>query len=244
MSSITPLIALGQVAEPASRTPLVIIGIYMCVLFGLGWISSRLFRGSSKDFFVASHSIGPFMLLMSVFGTTMTAFALVGSTGKAFSLGIGVYGLMASSSGLIHAACFFLVGIRMWSFGKKYGYVTQIQFFRDRFESKKLGYLLFPILAGLIIPYLLVGLIGAGTYIGDVRRRRSAGLADRLGDLWGRPVLRLLRRGAIRRLGEHVPDDCVHDHGPRRLHRDRQGHRRLDRGLRIGRETRPGETRP
>ena len=168
MSSITPLIALGQAAEPASRTPLVIIGIYMCVLFALGWISSRLFRGSSKDFFVASHSIGPFMLLMSVFGTTMTAFALVGSTGKAFSLGVGTYGLMASSSGLIHAACFFFVGIRMWSFGKKYGYVTQIQFFRDRFESKGLGYLMFPILVGLIIPYLLVGLIGAGNYIGGV----------------------------------------------------------------------------
>ena len=139
MSSVTPLIALGQAAEPVSRTPLIVIGIYMCVLFALGLVSSRLFRGSSKDFFVASHSIGPFMLLMSVFGTTMTAFALVGSTGKAFSLGIGVYGLMASSSGLIHAACFFLVGIRMWSFGKKYGYVTQIQFFRDRFESKGLG---------------------------------------------------------------------------------------------------------
>ncbi|SVD16390.1 uncharacterized protein METZ01_LOCUS369244, partial [marine metagenome] len=27
------MIALGQAAEPASRTPLVIIGIYMCVLF-------------------------------------------------------------------------------------------------------------------------------------------------------------------------------------------------------------------
>ena len=134
------LIVLGQAAEPASRTPLYIIIVYMCALFALGWISSRLFRGSSKDFFVASQSIGPFMLLMSVFGTTMTAFALVGSTGKAFSLGIGTYGLMASSSGLIHAACFFFVGIRMWSFGKKYGYVTQIQFFRDRFESKGLGY--------------------------------------------------------------------------------------------------------
>ncbi|MGB1743825.1 MAG: sodium:solute symporter family protein, partial [Limisphaerales bacterium] len=80
----------------------------MLALFALGWVSSRMFRGSSKDFFVASQSIGPFMLLMSVFGTTMTAFALVGSTGKAFSLGIGTYGLMASSSGLIHTACFFL----------------------------------------------------------------------------------------------------------------------------------------
>ena len=168
MIHVPSLITLGQAAEPASRTPLYIIIVYMCALFALGWISSRLFRGSSKDFFVASQSIGPFMLLMSVFGTTMTAFALVGSTGKAFSLGIGTYGLMASSSGLIHTACFFFVGIRMWSFGKKYGYVTQIQFFRDRFESKGLGYLMFPILVGLIIPYLLVGLIGAGNYIGGV----------------------------------------------------------------------------
>jgi hypothetical protein len=47
---------------------------------------------------------------MSVFGTTMTAFALVGSTGKAFERGIGVYGLMASISGLVHAAVFFLIG--------------------------------------------------------------------------------------------------------------------------------------
>ena len=165
MIAAPTLVALGQAAAPASRTPLVVICLYMCLLFALGWFSSRLFRGSSKDFFVASQSIGPFMLLMSVFGTTMTAFALVGSTGKAFSLGIGTYGLMASSSGLIHTACFFLVGIRMWSFGKKYGYVTQIQFFRDRFESKALGYLMFPILVGLIIPYLLVGLMGAGKYI-------------------------------------------------------------------------------
>ena len=170
MIQASSLIALGQAAEPATRTPLYIIIVYMLALFALGWVSSRMFRGSSKDFFVASQSIGPFMLLMSVFGTTMTAFALVGSTGKAFSLGIGTYGLMASSSGLIHTACFFLVGIRMWSFGKKYGYVTQIQFFRDRFESKALGYLMFPILVGLIIPYLLVGLMGAGNYIFGVTR--------------------------------------------------------------------------
>ena len=77
---------------------LLIILLYLLVLLLLGWGSSRLFRGTSKDFFVASHSIGPFLLLMSVFGTTMTAFALVGSTGKSFERGIGTYGLMASIS--------------------------------------------------------------------------------------------------------------------------------------------------
>ena len=92
-------------------TQLIIISIYLCLLLFLGLFAGKLFRGTSKDYMLASHSIGPFMLLMSVFGTTMTAFALVGSTGKAYAKGIGVYGLMASSSGLVHSACFFLVGM-------------------------------------------------------------------------------------------------------------------------------------
>ena len=145
-----------------SYTSLYVICGYLVVLLLLGVFSSRFFRGTSSDFFVASRSIGPFMLLMSVFGTTMTAFALVGSTGKAYTTGIGVYGLMASWSGLIHSAVFFLIGIRLWAIGRRYGYVTQCQYFRDRFESPALGYLLFPILVALIIPYLLIGLLGAG----------------------------------------------------------------------------------
>ncbi len=109
-------------------TVLIVISCYLALLLALGLLSSKMSRGTSKDFFVASHSIGPFLLLMSVFGTTMTAFALVGSTGKAFERGIGTYGLMASSSGLIHAACFFLIGVKLWALGKKHGFVTQIQF--------------------------------------------------------------------------------------------------------------------
>ncbi len=151
-------------------TSLIIIGIYLCLLLSLALASKRLFRGTSKDYFVASHSIGPFLLLMSVFGTTMTAFALVGSTGKAFQRGVGTYGLMASSSGLIHAACFFLIGIKLWSIGKRHGYVTQIQFFRGRFDSSNLGYLLFPILVGLVVPYLLIGVIGSYRVMGPLTK--------------------------------------------------------------------------
>jgi len=147
---------------------LIIICCYLALLLILGWGSGRLFRGTSRDFFVASHSIGPFLLLMSVFGTTMTAFALVGSTGKSFERGIGTYGLMASISGLVHMAIFFLVGIRLWALGKRHGYLTQIQFFRARFGSDRLGYLLFPILVLLVVPYLLIGIIGAGKVIEPV----------------------------------------------------------------------------
>jgi len=149
-------------------TQLYIIAGYLALLLGLGLFSSRLFKGTSKDYMLASHSIGPVLLLMSIFGTTMTAFALVGSTGEAFKSGVGVYGMLASSSGIIHSLCFFVLGIKLWSLGHKYGYTTQIQFFRDRLQSDKIGLLLFPILVGLVIPYLLIGVMASGTVINSI----------------------------------------------------------------------------
>ncbi len=154
----------------AGLTAVVVIAAYLMLLLGLGILSSRFFRGTAADYFLASRGIGSFLLLMSLFGTTMTAFALVGSTGESFKAGIGVYGKMASWSGIIHSACFFLVGIKLWSYGKRYGYVTQIQFFRDRFDSDKLGLILFPILVGLVIPYLLIGVMSAGTVVTAVSK--------------------------------------------------------------------------
>ena len=149
-------------------TQLVVMAAYLGLLLGLAWFAGRRFRGTAGDYFLAERSIGPFMLLMSIFGTTMTAFALVGSTGESFRVGIGVYGMLASWSGLVHAGVFFFVGIRLWAIGKRYGFVTQVQYFRDRFESAAIGWLLFPILVALVIPYLMTGLLGAGAVISSL----------------------------------------------------------------------------
>ena len=149
---------------------LVIIVCYLAILLLLGLSASRLFRGTSQDYLLASHSIGPFLLLMSLFGTTMTAFALIGSTGEAYKDGVGVYGKLASSSGIVHSLCFFVIGIKLWALGKKHGYVTQIQFFRDRLESNGIGLVMFPVLVGLVVPYLLIGVIGAGSVVNGVTR--------------------------------------------------------------------------
>ncbi|MDA8745885.1 sodium:solute symporter family protein [Rubripirellula amarantea] len=153
-------------------TQLWIITGYLAIVLALGLFASRMFRGTSSDYMLASHSIGPFLLLMSLFGTTMTAFALVGSTGEAFVRGIGVYGMLASSSGIIHSLCFFVLGVKVWGFGKKYGYRTQIQFFRDRLNSNHIGLVMFPVLVALVIPYLLIGVMASGTVINKVTAGR------------------------------------------------------------------------
>lgn len=149
----------------AGLVAFIVVIVYMAMLIGLGVFTGRLFRGTAADYFAASRGIGSFLLLMSLFGTTMTSFAIIGSSGEAFASGIGVYGLMVSWSGIFHSVCFFLVGIRLWEYGKRYGYLTQIQFFRDRFESDKLGLLLFPALVGLVVPYVLMGIIGGSRAI-------------------------------------------------------------------------------
>jgi len=41
----------GETVQAVNKTPLVVICFYMLSLFGIGFLSSRLFRGSSSDFF-------------------------------------------------------------------------------------------------------------------------------------------------------------------------------------------------
>lgn len=142
-----------------------IIVAYLGALILLGLASSTVFKGTAVDYFVASRGVGPVVLVLSIFGTTMTAFAIQGSSGEAWASGIGVYGKMASWSGIVHAACFFLIGVKLWSFGKRFGYQTQIQFFRERFESSNLGLVLFPSLVLLQMPYIIIGIIGSGNMI-------------------------------------------------------------------------------
>jgi solute:Na+ symporter, SSS family len=148
-----------------------LIAAYLVLLLIVAFIGRIGFlKNSAVDYFLASRTCGSFLLVMTVFGTTMTSFALVGSTNEAFRRGIGIYGLMASWSGLIHSACFFVIGTKLWYHGKRFGYSTQIQFFRDRFQSPLLGYLLFPIIVGWVIPYVMLNILGSGTTIAAVTK--------------------------------------------------------------------------
>ena len=128
-------------------------------------------RNSAVDFFLASRGCGAFLLVMTIFGTTMTSFALVGSTGEAYRRGIGVYGQMASWSGLIHSACFFLIGTKLWYHGKRFGTARRSSTSRDRFQSPAIGFLLFPILVGWVVPYVVINVLGSGNIIQNGHRR-------------------------------------------------------------------------
>ena len=152
-----------QSARGLGRTmSLAVIFIYLAMVLVLGALSHKLFRNTGEDYFVASRTINWFILLMTLFGTNMTAFSILGASGEAYHRGIGVFALMASSSAIVVPCVFLFIGTRLWRLGKQFGYVTQVQYFRDRWESDGLGLLLFVVFVLLLIPYLLIGVMGGG----------------------------------------------------------------------------------
>ena len=120
---------------------LTVMIVYLALVVSIGVLSHRRFRNTSDDYFVASRSIGPFVLLMTLFGTNMTAFAILGASGEAYRQGIGVFALFVTPGSIMIPLIFLFFGTRLWALGKKFGYRTQIQYFRDRFESNNLGLL-------------------------------------------------------------------------------------------------------
>ncbi len=146
----------------------IILG-YLALVAAIG-VSSRHWAraGSGSEWFVAGRTIGPFVLLMTLFGTHMTSFALLGSSAESYRVGIGVFTLMASSSAIVVPVVFFYVGLRVWALGKRYGYLTQVQYLRDRFESSSFGLAMFIVMVLLLVPYLLIGVLGGGITLAQI----------------------------------------------------------------------------
>ena len=118
-----------------------VIFVYLGLVLLVGILGHRLFRGTGEDYFVASRSIGPFVLLMTLFGTHMTAFSLLGASDEAYRSGIAVFALMASSTAIQVPFLFYFVGTRYWWIVKRHGYLTQAHFLRERYRSDILGLL-------------------------------------------------------------------------------------------------------
>jgi hypothetical protein len=210
--------------------PAAIVFLYLAVVVYIGVFAFRKARGKEEveDYFLASRSLGPFVFLMSLFGTNMTAFAILGSSGHAFNNGIVTYGLMASSSGLVIPLTIFFIGTRVWALGKRFGFITPVQLFRTAGSARTSDrHLRRPGRAAAALrDHRRDGRrddaergVGRPRPLLDGRRRGGAG-----GD-----ELRLLRRDARDGLGEHLPDRALPALRLRRGDRDRLGHGRLPR---------------
>ncbi len=146
--------------------PALVVFAYLGVVLYIGIFAFRTTRqASAEDYFLAGRSLGPTVFLLSLFGTNMTAFSILGASGHAFGNGIVTFGLMASSSALVIPVCLFFIGTRLWALGKRHGFMTPVQMFRDRWECRHIGTVIFVVQAVLLIPYIIIAVMGGGTVL-------------------------------------------------------------------------------
>jgi SSS family solute:Na+ symporter len=146
-------------------TAAVFVFAYLAIVLYIGIFAFRrsTHREEAEDYFLAGRSLGPLVFLLSLFGTNMTAFAILGSSGHAFNNGIVTFGLMASSSALVIPLSIFLIGTRVWALGKRFGFMTPVQMFRDRWECGHIGTVICVVQAVFLVPYIIIGVMGGGT---------------------------------------------------------------------------------
>jgi SSS family solute:Na+ symporter len=150
--------------------PALVVTAYLAVVFYIGIFALRHpgKGGQAEDFFLAGRSLGGFVFLLSLFGTNMTAFTILGASGHAFANGIVTFPLMASSSALVIPLSLFLVGTRVWTLGKRHGFITPVQLFRDRWECGHIGTVITVVQAALLVPYIIISVMGGGAALAAV----------------------------------------------------------------------------
>jgi SSS family solute:Na+ symporter len=135
--------------------------IYLSALVAIGFWAYRRSKKNSEDFFVASRSIGPVVLFLSLAATNFSAFTFFGFAGAAYKFGLAYYGIMAFGTGFM-ALSFYVIGRRVWQLGKKHGYITPPELIGDRFKSDTLRMIFLLVMVVFTLPYLATQAIGGG----------------------------------------------------------------------------------
>jgi Na+/proline symporter len=158
--------------------PAAVVFLYLAAVLTIGLVARRASarQANAEDFFLAGRSLGPAVFLLSLFGANMTAFSILGASGHAFANGIVSYGLMASSSALVIPLGLFVIGTRSWALGTRHGFMTPVQMFRDRWECRHTGTVIFAVQAALLVPDIVIAVIGAG--MGGFRQAVESMLAS------------------------------------------------------------------
>lgn len=146
-----------------SQTALVLVGAaaFVVLMVLLGRAAASRTSEDAESYFLANRGLRRFVLFAAIFGTNMTAFVMLGLPGVAYHGGISIW-LMLAGPLLFVMPLSFYFGYRCWLVAREYGYITPVEFYRERFQSDGLAVLMFLGFVGWTIPYVLTGVIGGG----------------------------------------------------------------------------------
>ncbi len=146
-------------------TALLIIGLFMLIPLAMGAIANKKSMPTTEDFFVQGRGMGSIAVFFTVAATWWSAFAFMGSNAYFYLKGPLYWTAIAWN--ILFGVLYFLVGKRIWHFGKLNGYITPKDFFKHQYGSEALGNIVAIVMLVFTLPYLQIQLTG-GAYLIEV----------------------------------------------------------------------------
>ena len=140
---------------------LMVVAGYFVVLLGIGFWARHRSRGTTEDYFLASRSLSPIVLFLTMAATNFSAFTVFGFSGAGWEAGYSYYPVMAFGTGFM-ALTFLLIGRPAWRMGKTHGLVTPPEMVYLATGSRTLRLVFFAVMAVFTVPYLAMQPIAAG----------------------------------------------------------------------------------
>jgi SSS family solute:Na+ symporter len=134
----------------------------MMVALFIGLRGYRLTGKGVEEYFLAGRSLGTVVLLFTMFATLMSAFTFFGGPGQVYATGMEWMLTMGIMDGFIVAILWYVVGMRQWRLGRRYGYITLGQMLGSRFGSGSLKAVVSVLSLFWLFPYLMIQQMGAG----------------------------------------------------------------------------------
>lgn len=140
----------------------IVIG-WLLITTAVGVLAGLNRKFGLEEFMVGGRSFGTILFYTIAAAEIYSAFAFLGMAGWAFEKGLSIsYGL--AYMGIAYSLVFF-IGPRIQRLGARAGYVTQPDFFEDRYESRLLATFTAVVGVIFIVPYLQLQLLGAGIIV-------------------------------------------------------------------------------
>ncbi len=138
-----------------------VVGGYFLVLLLVGFFTQRRARAKEADYFLASRSLSPLLLFITMAATNFSAFTVFGFSGAGWRMGYAFYPIMAFGTGFM-ALSFFVIGRPVWRLGREKGLLTPPELVLDRLGSPTLRLLFLAVLVAFTLPYLAMQPMAAG----------------------------------------------------------------------------------
>ena len=144
---------------------LLIIALFMLIPLAMGAVAGKKSIPTTEDYFVQGRGMGSVAVFFTVAATWWSAFAFMGSNSWFFLEGPLYWTAIAWN--ILFGILYFVVGKKIWYFGKRNNLITPKDFFVLHYGSETLGNIVAIICLVFTLPYLQIQLSG-GAYLIEV----------------------------------------------------------------------------